>query len=237
MKAEDLKNYGKGFADIMPDPEKMEEKRMTMFEALRGELGPSAMAKLARRMNKEIKPIGKHDWSRLTDHGVTDRGFLDWLIETIAVMNVLVDIVGMEKASDIHRRLLDKMPYGMVALTVFPSADDFKACQDAFDCFKEYSKAMNVANVRTGIHEVEMVEDTVDVLAWNVRYCAWHEVANEFGDPYLCYPSACYSDEVFFPWVGTQVGFQFKRAGTLATGAPVCDFRFERIVGRHSEGS
>ena len=65
----------------------------------------------------------------------------------------------------------------------------------------------------------------------NYKYCVFREVANEFGDPYLCYPSSCYYDEVWIPRFATEGGWKFKRTGTLATGAPVCDFRLERLLG------
>ena len=90
------------------------------------------------------------------------------------------------------------------------------------------------ANVRAGLHEMEVVEDSTRALAFNVTYCAWHEVAKEFGDPYLCYPSTCYGDEVSIPMVLDRVGYRFSRRGTLATAAPVCDFRFEPFGGSES---
>ena len=145
-------------------------------------------------------------------------------------MKVLADMLGMEKASEVYRRIWDRAACDIMA-SVFGSVEDFKACGDAFKSFKEFWKANDAANERTGLYEVEIVEDTDDVFVCNTKYCAWREVASEFGDPNLCYSANCYLDEVWIPRFGTEGGWEFKRTGTLATGAPVCDFRFERLPG------
>jgi len=141
-------------------------------------------------------------------------------------MKTLADILGMERATEVQCRLLDMTMYDLMVPT-FPSVEDYRACGDYFDAFREYSKASYVANIRDGLHEMDIVEDTPDVLAFNITYCAWHEVAKELGDPYLCYPSTCYGDEAYIPMALAGSGCQFKRSGTLAEGQRVCDFRFE----------
>ncbi len=230
MKVEELKNYGKGFADFWTDPELMGQMRGAMSRELRRQLGLIGMLRLWWRMRKETNRMRKHDWSRLRERGLTDRNSLDQLIQSMAVMKALADMMGMEKASEVHRKLWDNTAYELMA-SVFPSVGDVQACGDFLECFKEYMNAMNAANVRAGLHEVEIGEDTDDVFQVNYKYCAWHEVAKEFGDANLCYPSSCYPDEAWLPRYCAQAGIQFKRTGTLATGAPVCDFRFERVAG------
>lgn len=229
MRVEELKNYGKGFVDIMSDPELMKRMRKVMSREFRRQLGLIGIMRLMWRMGKETKRMREHDWLRLTERGI-DRKFLDAVIQNMAVMKALADMVGMERASDIHRRVWDKTAYDLMA-SMFPSVEELKVCGDAFKCFKEYMKNFNAVNERAGLHEIEIAEDTDDVFVCNYKYCAWHEIAREFGDPYLCYPSFCYGDEVFFPRMCAEAGWRFKRAGTLATGAPVCDFTFERLTG------
>jgi hypothetical protein len=228
MKVEDLMNYGKGAVDIMTDPELLKRGRKLMMREFRRELGLIRMLKMGWRMRNEAKRMKNHDWSRLRERGFTDRGFLDWLIESTAVMKALADMLGMERASEVYRRVWDRTAYDL-STSGFPSVEEFKACGDAFKSFKEYFKASNAANEPAGLHEIEIAEDTDDVFVCNYKYCVWHEVAKEFGDPYLCYPASCYSDEAWMPRFGTEAGWKFKRTGTLATGAPVCDFRFERL--------
>jgi hypothetical protein len=230
MKVEELRNYGKGFGEIMTAPEFVKRTSKTMRREFRRELGLIGLLKMGLRMRKEARRMKKHDWSRLRERGFTDQGFLDWLIESMAAMKALADMLGMERASEVFRRIWDRTAYELMAL-LYPSVEEFKACGDAFKSYKEYTKAGNAVNERDGLHEVEIAEDTDDVFVYNIKYCVWREVANEFGDPYLCYPSSCYSDEVWMPRVATEGGWEFKRTGTLATGAPVCDFRFERLSG------
>ena len=229
MKVEDLKNFGKGAVDIMSDPELMKRGSKLMMREFRRELGLIGMLKMGWRMKKEARRMKNHDWSRLRERGFTDQGCLDQLIESMAAMKALADMLGMERASEVFRRVCDRTAYDM-SMAVMPSIEEFKACGDAFKSFKEYFKAGNAANERAGLYEVETVEDTDDVFVYNIKYCVWREVANEFGDPYLCYPSSCYGDEVWMPRFSREGGWEFKRTGTLTTGAPFCDFRFERLT-------
>jgi len=230
MKVEELTNYGKGFVETMTDIEFMKRVRKLVMREFRRELGLIGLLKMGWRMRKEARRMKKHDWSRLRERGFTDQGSLDWLIESMAVMKALADMLGMERASEVFRRVHDRTAYDLMT-SQFPSVEEFKACGDAFKAFKEYFKASNAAYERAGLNEIEIAEDTDDVFVCNYKYCVWREVAKEFGDPYLCYPSSCYSDEAWMPRFATEGGWKFKRTGTLATGAPFCDFRFERLPG------
>jgi hypothetical protein len=228
MKVEELTNYGKGAVEFMSDPELMKRGRKLIMREFRRELGIISLLKMGWMMKKEARRMKNHDWSRLRERGLTDQEFLDWLIESMAVMKALADMLGMERASEVFRRISDRTAYDL-STSGFPSVEELKACGDAFKSFKEYWKAANAANERAGLHEVEIAEDTDDVLVCNYKYCVWREIANEFGDPYLCYPSSCYGDEAWLPRFGAEGGWEFKRTGTLATGAPFCDFRFKRV--------
>jgi len=228
MKVEELPNYGKGFVDIMTAPEFVKRMNKLMMREGRRELGLIGLLRMGLRMRKEAKRMKNHDWSRLKERGLTDQGFLDQCIVGMAAMKSLADMLGMERASEVYRRIWDRTAYDLMT-SVFPSVEEFKACGDAFKSFKEYYKANDATNERAGLYEVEIVEDADDVFVCNYKYCLWSELAKEFGDPYLCYPANCYLDEVWIPRFATEGGWEFKRTGTLATGAPVCDFRLERL--------
>ena len=231
MRIEELKNYGKGLMDSVPDHKDLEQVGRvgeTIRSELRNELGSDRMKRLDRELKREIESYRLYDWPILKQHGLTNRRFIDSIIQRIAMMKVLVMLVGMERAVEIQCSLLDNTMYELMA-PIFPSIEDYRECGDFFKAFKEYSKASYDANIRTGLHEMEIVEDTASVLAFNIKYCAWHEVAKEFGEPYFCYASTCYGDEAYVPKALTGSGCAFKRTGTLATGAPVCDFRFEYV--------
>ena len=229
-KVEDLKNYGKPLSDIMLEPEgEKSRKEMTRIvrAKLRREFGLISMMKLMLKLRKETNRGKIQDWSSLSERGMTDQRFLDLLITQMAAMKALADVVGEKKASNTYRRILNQT--ADMTATMYPSAEELKACGDAWVSFKEYTKALMAANVRAGLHEVELVEDSPRVIAFNVKYCVWCEVAKKLADASLCYFTSCYQDEVFFPKAVSGVGGRFTRTGTLATGAPVCDFRFELV--------
>jgi hypothetical protein len=229
MRVEDLKNYGKGLLDSIPDPEMMErdgKMRRRMLQELERELGHTGTTELMFRMKEETERMKAQDLSILKERGLRDQRFIESVIKRIALMKSLADMIGVEKASALQCRLVDKTIWELMS-PMWPSVDDYKACGNFFEAFKKYSKASMSANARAGLHDAEIVEDSPTVLAFDIKYCVWHEVAKAFGNPYLCYPSTCYGDEVTIPRVLSQAECRFKRAGTLAQGAPVCDFRYE----------
>lgn len=82
----------------MRDPALMKQMRSTMTRELRQELGVIGMLKLWWRMKGETNRMSKHDWSALRDRGLTDQGFLDYLVQHIGAMKALADMFGMERA-------------------------------------------------------------------------------------------------------------------------------------------
>ncbi len=232
MRVEELRNYGKGLMDSMPDPEMIEREgkmRRRMHQELERELGRTGATELMSRMKEEAEHMKAQDLSSLKKRGLRDQRFIESVIKRIALMKALADMIGMEKASALQCRLVENTIWELMS-PMWPSVDDYKRCGNFFEAFKKYGMAAMVANARAGLHDVEIVEDSPTALAYNVKYCVWHEVAKLFGDPYLCYPSTCYGDEVTIPRVLSQAGCRFKRAGTLAQGAPVCDFRYELLA-------
>ena len=232
MRVQDLRNYGKGLLDSEPDPEMMERKdkiRKRMLRQLERQLGHTGTMELMSRTKEEAERVKERDWSILSKRGLHDKRFIESAIRRIALMKALADMVGMEKASAIQCKLVEKTIWELMS-PMWPSVEDYKQCGNFFESFKEYTKASMAANVRAGLHDMEIVEDSPTVLAFNVKYCVWYEVAKLYGDPYLCYPSTCYGDEVTIPRVLSQAGCQFKRSGTLAQGAPVCDFTYEFLL-------
>ncbi len=84
-------------------------------------------------------------------------------------MKVLTDRMGIEKASQTYRRVWDRTAYNLMG-SAFPSVEELRACGDVFKCFKGWMKALNTANERAGLHEVETVEDSDNVFACNYKY-------------------------------------------------------------------
>jgi len=229
-KVQDLKNYGKPLSDVMLGAEAKKYSkgmRKTLIAELRRELGLIGIMKLMLKSRKEINRGKALDWSSLNEHGMTNKIFLNDVIRQMAAGKALADMIGKDKASDIFRRILNQT--ADISTTLFPSAEDFKACGDVVASFKEYGKAMFAASKQAGILEMEIVEDSPRALALNVKYCVWCEVAKKLGDPYLCYFTNCYADEVIWPKAVAAAGGRWTRTGTMATGAPVCYNRFELV--------
>jgi hypothetical protein len=229
MRVQELRNYGKGLKDSVPDAEglrSMQRVSTTMRAGLRRELGEAGVVEVSERARSHVKDFLSGDCSTLRAHGLTDDKFLEGVVRRIAVMKALAELVGMDRAARIQCGLLDETMYDLM-MPLFPTIEDYRACGDFFAAFKAYSRASYDANVRAGLHRMDIVQDTPNGHAFNITYCVWHEVAKGFGDPYLCYPSTCYGDEAYVPKALAGSGCVFKRTGTLATGSPVCDFRFE----------
>jgi hypothetical protein len=229
MRVEDLRNYGKGLMDSVPDPKGLERwkvVRESIQKELRKELGVEGTEILDKETTRLTKTMKSHDWSILRERGLVNVKLLESIIQRIAFMKALAGMVGMKKATEIQCRLLDMSMYDLMA-PLFPSTEEYKSCGDYFSAFKKYSKSTYAANIRAGLHEMTIIEDSPSVFAFKVTYCAWHEVAKGFGDPFLCYPSTCYGDDVYISRSLAESGCQWKRSGTMATGALFCEFRFE----------
>ncbi len=82
MEVKELKNYGKGFVDMMTDPENAKRMNSTMSREFRRELGLMTLIKLMWPIRKEVKRMKKHDWSRLIQRGI-DPKFLDEVIQSM----------------------------------------------------------------------------------------------------------------------------------------------------------
>jgi len=229
-KVEDLKNYGKPLSDVTLSSEgKKHAKRITSTATaeLRRELGIIGIIKLLLKSRKETNRGKALDWSSLNERGITNQRFLNVLIKETAIGMALADIVGKDKASNIIRRSFDQAVD--ITAPLYPPPEDFKACGDGFGAFRKYMKQQFTAHVNARLQELDIVEDSPRALAVNVRYCTWCEVAKKLGDASVCYFGHCYWDEVYFPKALAELGARFKRTGTLATGAPMCDFRFELV--------
>ena len=229
MMIETLKNFGKPFFDILYElpPELIKRVESILLEELRRELGYLNLAKLVWNVKKEIARLKDVSWPNLNpDQTISLIHFYDAVKKT-ALIKKLADMAGMEAATGVHRRLFDRIGHDLIR-AMFPSVDEFRACGDVFTGLKKYCRAAGEANIRAGTHVVEIVEQGQNTFIFRVRFCFLQAMANEAGDSYLCYPSSCSADEMFFPGVCKQAGIAFGRDGTLATGEPSCDFVFSR---------
>ncbi|MCG8375618.1 MAG: L-2-amino-thiazoline-4-carboxylic acid hydrolase [Chlorobiales bacterium] len=180
----------------------------------------------------EEKKMSKHNWENLEKRGVARR-VIESTFQQIALMRMLVDRVGLEEAkgiiSEIFKRTDQKLEKKNFPVNLFGiPIRELEACEDGFLSFKEYTKGSLKTAIQDKFHETDFIEDTNDVFSFEIKYCAAHAVAKEYGNPEWCFPW-CEIDEVVYPAMGVRLGFGFQRSGALSTGASQCSFRYQRI--------
>jgi len=132
MRVEDLRNYGKGLLDSEPDSEMMERKgkiRKKMLRQLERQLGHTGTMELMSRVKEETERVKDRDWSILSKRGLHDKRFIESAIRRIALMKALADMVGMEKASAIQCKLVEKTIWELMS-PMWPSVE-FHGCECA----------------------------------------------------------------------------------------------------------
>ncbi len=235
MRVEELKHYGKDLLTIGEGSEipfrnklKLVPPVLRYLRATIGELGLTGALLLVREVRTEIQRVEGYDWRKLKEKGISDE-HLEAIIKKMAVAKVMADTMGFERAAQLRQGLSHAISVPVFE-EMFAPAHVFIQCGegDFLPAFRTYYVAMMEAMAHNGLEQAEVVIDEADEFQLNVTYCAWAEVARVLGDPTYCYYSTCYGDEVFFPHLCAQAGFEFQRQGTLAQGAPVCDFRFTR---------
>ena len=235
MRVEELRNYGKDLLTVGEGSDIPFRKRLELLApvlrylgAIVRMLGPKETLQLVREVKEETERAEGYDWRKLKEKGISDE-HLEAVIKKIALAKVMAETMGIERATQLRKRLSHSISVPVFE-EMFAPAHVFTQCGkgDFLPAFKTYYVAMMEAMAHKGLEEARVVIDEEDAFQLNVTYCAWAEVARALGNPYYCYYSTCYGDEVFFPHLCEQAGFEFERRGTLAQGAPVCDFRFTR---------
>ncbi|SCX80798.1 L-2-amino-thiazoline-4-carboxylic acid hydrolase [Desulfoluna spongiiphila] len=238
MNVENMANYGNGLVDSLASPEfqKIEKKMFSqILGVLRHEVGIRGIPKVLYQWRDEVKKMKQTDWLALEVRGVP-RDVIESTFDFIALMKVMESRFGMDKArtviTDIHEKTEAALRKTGSAVNLFAvPVGDLKACPDSFRSFAEYTKAQVKAGVKEGLHQTEIVEDTENVLSFHIHFCVIHEVAKAYGNAEWSFPW-CRIDNVVYPKMGDRLNFTFTRRGTLPTGSPTCDFRFERCNGK-----
>ena len=235
MNVTELKHYGKDILSISEGSQTPLGEKLSLAGpvlALAGSLikalGLKGSLQFVRNVKHELQRAETMDWGSLKAKGISDAD-LQGIIKKIAVAKVMAEMLGMEKAAALRRRLSQHISIPVFE-EMFAPAAVFVECGngDFLPPFKQYYLAMMKAMAARGLEEAEVVIDEADDFQANVTWCAWAEVAKQLGNGHYCYYSTCYGDEIFFPHLCEQAGFMFHRESTLALGAPACDTRFTR---------
>jgi len=233
MKVENISNYGKGLIELFPEINKIKKQTtLPMFKTLYKGIGLMGILEIIWRMGVETKKMKSHDWTNFEIKNEFAKENIEKFLEDLSLMKVMIDMKGEERAKGILSDMLKggndylcrKFDQNLLLMPV----SELKSFDDSFTTFKEFIIKLEKTVEHEGVHQVDFVEDTKDAFAFNVKHCIVHEIAKELGNPTLCFIH-CQLDEVVFPRIGHELGFQYIRPGSLGSGASCCDFQFERL--------
>jgi hypothetical protein len=229
MKVENLKNYRRPFTETIPAlPDPVERlARSRGAKVIRNEMGLLGLLRVLFLTWSEKRRMARVDLDPVRRKGLAEEAFIDRLLQNAAMFSATVRVVGLDRALLIHRKIMDEVAVP-INNALLPSASEFKRTGDSFAAFRDYLLAFFEAERAAGLHEYHVVEDSQDVLAIDVTYCAFCEIPRCLGVAEACEPS-CYADEVFFPTLLEPLGLRFVRTKTLGRGDDLCDFRYERF--------
>ena len=194
---------------------------------VRERLGLMKFLKLGLMIKSAEREFSAVSLKVVRERGLSDDVFIKNIVMQSSAFRALTETVGEEDALDISHRITEETAFGLMS-EIFPTTADFLAFKNPLDAAKSYILALMEANRRAGLHDSELVYDSVDAFQINVTYCAFREIPRLLGVPKAAL-SSCYGDDVFFPQVCGDLGLRFVRKGTLARGDDFCDFRFEVI--------
>ena len=231
MKVQELKNFGRSYAETMPhlppSVDKLIKKASSkVIRAHVGLLGSLRLLILARGEEKRFRVA---DLASVKERGLASEPFIRLMIRNTALFSAMTKMAGPEEARTVFCEIMDNVSCPMNA-AILPSVEELGEIGDAFQAFRDYLLAFFEAEKQDGLHDYDLAEDSDQAVAINVKYCAFCEIPRLCGIIEACDPS-CYGDEVFFPGYLEPHGIRFVRTKTLARGGDCCDFRFEKIQG------
>ncbi len=229
-KANKLKNYGRSLLEMMEGiPQEVKEDISgSGYKIIGKHLDPKDLEHFSALFSMEKERMTKHDFSDFHEKTAGNEEFLSQQIEWAASYSAMCEMVGKEKAMEIHNEIAAQT-YPKLFSMSFPSPADLSGSNDPFNEFKEWFSTLMEANKRAGIHDFEIVEATRDLFQINCTRCAWNEIYKQLGVRDACMP-ICRVDDIFFPDFCHKAGIRYSRSGTLAAGNEYCDYRFERPV-------
>jgi hypothetical protein len=226
LDVKDLKNYGVDVATTMASLPRSVRERMdaTSRRIVVKRLGLLKALRLPGLISREKKRLRAADLSGF--RGLNREELRAEAISQVAAFAAVARLAGTEKAVEIFEEVMREVGEEIWEAQA-PSAEDFRRCGDAFAAFRAYFRATMEANRDAGVLEYEVAEDGSDAVQYDVTACVFYELASRLGFPEAA-RHLCAADDVYFPESVGRIGARFVRAGTLARGAPRCDFRFER---------
>jgi len=228
MKAENLKNYGINMHDLsktIPRKTWRMVQKITL-STIRKELGLRISIKLLFLIRKKTREYSKVNLNRIRTFCKNEE-FIEEKIKDAATYAAIKELTSSSKAKEIYVTILDQV-FPIIGEIIYPNPEVVSSIKEPFELIKEYIFAMLEADKEEGLHKFELIENTSDVLRFNVIHCAWFEIKKELGIPEATFQD-CYADEASLPSMLEKVGMQFSRTQTIAEGSSYCDFCIKKI--------
>jgi L-2-amino-thiazoline-4-carboxylic acid hydrolase len=234
MKIKELKNYGVEMNEMFQKipkyhPEVVKKSKSTAINIIRKRIGTVPMLYTFYMIGKEKKKIDKIPFPLREPMSEETANMLQQSFAGKAAMfRALARVTDKKRAMEILKEITDATAYES-AMTQLPMPEDFKACGDSFDAFREYILEMFRVSKQAGIHNFQIIENTDDCLEFDITYCAIFEYMRSIAPKEAC-EANCYGDQILFPHLCPKVGACFKRKGNMACGYSCCNTRYERMI-------
>jgi hypothetical protein len=233
-RVQDHPNYGMGVHTVQREMAIPLRSRVRLFRAtvqtlnkMRKEIGLRRLVSMLRNVQRHVdEALQEYDFSPVRARGLSEmdlRVILDRMLTGVEMAREM----GLEKAKEIRmagsRAIADDY-FG----SVFPTQEYLERCEGGFfSNFKAFIAAFIAASGEKGIQGGCIIEPSPDMFIQRMEFCAMAEVAEILGDRDLCWWNGCVADDYFFPGYMAKAGGRYWRDGTIATGAPACDFCYE----------
>lgn len=175
----------------------------------------------------EKKRAEKLDLSGILLKGMRNKAFIKQQLEYIALFSAIKRTVGKNLALVIMYKVMD-VTAAEGLLFSLPTKEEVLNTGDPFEVFRSFFEAMPGASKKAGCLDVTIVENSENVLESHTHWCIWYELAKKMQVAEACLPN-CYADDLALPDYFNALGIHYSRKGTIANGAPCCDFKFEKI--------
>jgi hypothetical protein len=234
-RVQDHPNYGMDVHTVQREMSIPLRSRARLFKAtvqtlneIRKEIGLRRLVSMLSRVKRRVDAaLYAHDFSSLRARGLSETDLRE-ILDRMLTGDEMAGEMGLEKAKKL-RMAASKAIANDYFGSVFPTQEYLERCKGGFfPNFRTFIAAFIAASGEKGIQGGCIVEPSPDMFIQRMEFCAMAEVAEILGDRDLCWWNGCVADDYFFPGYMAKVGGRYWREGTLATGASMCDFCYER---------
>lgn len=201
---------------------------------MRREIGLRRLLAMLSNVKRRVDDaLQEYDFSQVRARGLSEAD-LRVILDRMLTGEEMAREMGLEKAREI-RMAASKAIANDYFGSIFPTQEYLEQCEGGFlPNFKAFIRAFIAASGEKGIQGGRIIEPSPDMFIQRMEFCAMAEVAEILGDRDLCWWNGCVADDYFFPGYMAKAGGRYWREGTLATGAPTCDFCYERKAAERS---